>query len=84
MLGASSLWTHRDMHPGPPDVCACKHRGKSRGDPVGEMRKNWGARANILRERIGRGDVLKPNIDMAEKADRTAETLGGGSNSMHR
>lgn len=48
------------------------------------MRKNWGARVNILRERIGRGDVLKPNIDMGDKTDRTAETLSRGSTSIHR
>lgn len=48
------------------------------------MRKNWGARVNILRERIGRGDVLKPNIDMGDKADRTAETFSRGNTSIHR
>jgi hypothetical protein len=46
----------------------------------------WGVagRANILRERIGTGDVLKPNIDMGDKGDRTAETLSRGNNNFHR
>lgn len=48
------------------------------------MRRGGGRRANILRERIGTGDVLKPNIDMGDKGDRTAATLSRGSNSIHR
>lgn len=65
-------------------MCVSKHLGKPGVGSYTGGERELGARVNILRERIGRGDVLKPNIDMGDKTDRTAETLSRGSTSIHR
>lgn len=61
-----------------------KHLGKPGvGSYTGDEKELGGQSQNIERADRER-DVLKPNIDMGDKADRTAETLSRGSTSIHR
>lgn len=83
LRGIQLVDTQRDTQ-GSPDLCVSKHLGKPGVGSYTGDEKEWGARVNILREQIGRGDVLKSNIDMGDKAERTAETLSRGSTSIHR